>query len=81
MSEYRQHSYQAPVGATEILLVRHGESRAASADNPSRWLTAMATRATPNGEQQALLVGERLRHEHNRHIRIGYNAPNKPPRL
>ena len=45
MSEYRQHSYQAPAGATEILLVRHGESRAASADNPSRWLTAMATRS------------------------------------
>ena len=64
MSEYRQHSYQAPVGATEILLVRHGESRAASADNPFPLVDGHGDpELHPNGEQQALLVGERLRHE------------------
>ena len=31
--EYRQARFVRPDGATEILLVRHGESRAASADN------------------------------------------------
>ena len=36
MSEgFRQHSYQPPEGATEIILVRHGESRAATKENPS----------------------------------------------
>ena len=64
MSEYRQHSYQAPAGSTEILLVRHGESRAASADNPFPLVDGHGDpELHPNGEQQALLVGERLRHE------------------
>jgi probable phosphoglycerate mutase len=64
MSEYRQHSYQAPAGATEILLVRHGESRAASAENPFPLVDGHGDpELHPNGEQQAILVGERLRHE------------------
>jgi probable phosphoglycerate mutase len=64
MSEYRQHSYQAPSGATEILLVRHGESRAASADNPFPLVDGHGDpELHPNGEQQAILVGERLRRE------------------
>ena len=64
MSEYRQHSYQAPAGATEVLLVRHGESRAASADNPFPLVDGHGDpELHPNGEQQALMVGERLRHE------------------
>ena len=64
MSEYRQHSYQAPAGATEVLLVRHGESRAASADNPFPLVDGHGDpELHPNGEQQAIMVGERLRHE------------------
>ena len=33
-TEYRQTKFTAPPGATELLLVRHGESRAAKADEP-----------------------------------------------
>jgi 2,3-bisphosphoglycerate-dependent phosphoglycerate mutase len=33
-SEYRQHRYRVPPGATEILLVRHGESAPADPDEP-----------------------------------------------
>ena len=64
MTQYRQHSYQPPAGATEIILVRHGESRPASADDP---FPLVAGHGDPelhlNGEVQATLVGERLRHE------------------
>ena len=34
MKEYRQHRFTRPPGATEILLVRHGESRAAIPGQP-----------------------------------------------
>ncbi len=34
MKEYRQQKFERPEGATEILLVRHGESRPATADHP-----------------------------------------------
>jgi probable phosphoglycerate mutase len=34
MKVYRQTKFVKPVGATEILLIRHGESRAATQDNP-----------------------------------------------
>lgn len=62
--EYRQHSYQRPAGATEILLVRHGESRAASADNPFPLKDGHGDpELHPNGEEQARRVGERLRSE------------------
>jgi probable phosphoglycerate mutase len=65
MSEgYRQHSYQAPSGATEILLVRHGESRAASADNPFPLVDGHGDpELHANGAAQALLVRDRLQHE------------------
>lgn len=62
--EYRQHSFQAPKGATEILLVRHGESRAASADNPFPLVDGHGDpELHANGEVQAQRVGERLRTE------------------
>ena len=32
--EYRQHRFTLPPGATEILLVRHGESAPAREDRP-----------------------------------------------
>lgn len=62
--EFRQHSYQAPPGATEIFLVRHGESRAASADNPFPLVGGHGDpELHPNGEEQARRVGERLKDE------------------
>ena len=62
--EYRQHSFQRPPGATEILLIRHGESRAASADNPFPLVDGHGDpELHANGEEQARRVGERLRDE------------------
>ncbi len=62
--EYRQHSFQRPPGATEILLVRHGESRAATEDNPFPLVDGHGDpELHPNGHIQAQRVGERLRLE------------------
>ena len=65
MSEgFRQHSYQPPEGATEVILVRHGESRAASKENPFPLVDGHGDpELHPNGEQQAIAVGERLKDE------------------
>ena len=64
MAQYRQHSYQAPEGATQITLVRHGESRAASEENPFPLVDGHGDpELHPNGEQQAEMVGERLKGE------------------
>jgi len=60
--EYRQKSYQAPAGATEILLIRHGESRAATADDPFPLVDGHGDpELHANGREQARKVGERLR--------------------
>jgi len=62
--EYRQHSFKRPPGATEILLVRHGESRAASEDNPFPLVDGQGDpELHPNGWEQAHRVGERLKNE------------------
>jgi probable phosphoglycerate mutase len=62
--EYRQHSFQRPPGATEILLVRHGESRAASADNPFPLVDGHGDpELHPNGQVQAERVAQRLADE------------------
>jgi probable phosphoglycerate mutase len=65
MSEgFRQHSYQPPEGATEIILVRHGESRAATKENPFPLVNGHGDPELHlNGEAQAMAVGERLKHE------------------
>ena len=65
MSEgFRQHSYQPPAGATEIILVRHGESRAASMENPFPLVDGHGDpELHSNGEQQAVAVGEALKGE------------------
>ena len=65
MSEgFRQHSYQPPAGATEIILVRHGESRAASKENPFPLVDGHGDpELHANGEQQAIAVGEQLKTE------------------
>ncbi len=62
MKEYRQHRFERPPGATEIILVRHGESRAASPDNPFPLVDGHGDpELAPQGQEQAQLVGEHLR--------------------
>ena len=60
--EYRQKRFERPPGATEILLVRHGESRAATAENPFPLVDGHGDpELHPNGREQAVRVGERLK--------------------
>ncbi|MCZ6855864.1 MAG: histidine phosphatase family protein [Gammaproteobacteria bacterium] len=62
--EYRQVKFESPPGATEILLVRHGESLAATADTPFPLVDGHGDpELHPNGHAQALQVGHRLKHE------------------
>lgn len=62
--EYRQQSFARPPGATEILLVRHGESRAATAADPFPLVDGHGDpELHANGHEQAVRVAERLRHE------------------
>ena len=62
--EYRQKSYQAPAGATQILLIRHGESRAASPADPFPLVDGHGDpELHANGREQALKVGDRLRNQ------------------
>jgi probable phosphoglycerate mutase len=64
MKEYRQARFQRPPGATEILLIRHGESRAATPDNPFPLVDGHGDPALhPNGQEQAYRIGERLRYQ------------------
>ncbi len=61
--EYRQHRFQRPSGATEILLVRHGESRPARSDKPFPLVDGHGDPELGTvGREQAVRVGERLRH-------------------
>lgn len=61
-TEYRQARFTAPPGATEILLVRHGESRAASPDRPFPLIDGQGDpELHANGREQARRVGERLK--------------------
>ena len=62
--EYRQTSFSRPPGATEILLVRHGESRAATPDQPFPLVDGHGDpELHPNGREQAIRVGHRLKHQ------------------
>ena len=64
MKEYRQQRFQTPPGATEILLVRHGESRAATADDPFPLVDGHGDpELHAQGREQAVQVGDRLRHQ------------------
>jgi probable phosphoglycerate mutase len=58
---YRQIGFEPPRGATEVLLVRHGESEAADPDNP---FPLVDGRGDPElsqlGREQAILVADRL---------------------
>jgi len=60
--EYRQQRFTRPPGATEILLIRHGESRAATPDAPFPLVDGHGDpELHPNGLEQAVRVGERLK--------------------
>lgn len=62
--EYRQFRFTLPPGATEILLVRHGESQPAREDRPFPKVDGQGDPPLAAiGEQQAELVANRLEHE------------------
>jgi 2,3-bisphosphoglycerate-dependent phosphoglycerate mutase len=64
-SEYRQHRYTAPPGATEILLVRHGESAPADPDAPFPLVDGHGDPPLdPVGIEQAERLADRLAGEH-----------------
>lgn len=60
--EYRQHVYSPPPGAADILLIRHGESEPALPGKSFPLKDGHGDPALhPNGERQAIAVGERLK--------------------
>lgn len=62
MKEYRQGRFQRPPGATEVLLIRHGESCAATEEAPFPLADGHGDpKLHPNGLEQAIKVGERLK--------------------
>ncbi len=62
--EYRQTAFARPPGATEVLLVRHGESRAATAQSPFPLVDGHGDpELHANGRTQAQRVAQRLRGE------------------
>jgi 2,3-bisphosphoglycerate-dependent phosphoglycerate mutase len=59
--EYRQPRFEAPPGATELLLVRHGESAPARRDQPFPLVDGHADpELAPEGREQAERVADRL---------------------
>ncbi|WP_020671979.1 histidine phosphatase family protein [Amycolatopsis nigrescens] len=59
--EYRQHRFSPPPGATEIFLVRHGESAPARASEPFPMIEGQADPdLAPDGRDHAERVGQRL---------------------
>jgi 2,3-bisphosphoglycerate-dependent phosphoglycerate mutase len=60
--EYRQHRFQPLPGATQIMLVRHGESRPVRLDDPFPLLDGHGDpELAAMGRDQAVRVGKRLR--------------------
>ncbi|AQA20312.1 histidine phosphatase family protein [Halioglobus japonicus] len=58
---YRQTKFVRPAGATEILLIRHGESRAASEDNPFPLVNGQGDpELAATGRDQAEKLAQRL---------------------
>lgn len=58
---YRQHRYTPPPGATELLLIRHGESQPAVPGQPFPLTDGRADPGlAPGGAEQARLVASRL---------------------
>lgn len=63
-TEYRQARFQPPPGATELFLVRHGESEPARPDSPFPLVGGQGDpNLSPEGREQAVRVGERLSSE------------------
>ena len=61
---YRQHRFRPPPGATDMLLIRHGESAPARPDEPAPLLDGQSDPdLDPHGRQEARLVADRLRGE------------------
>jgi probable phosphoglycerate mutase len=61
---YRQIQFQVPPGATQLILVRHGESEAAIEGKPFELVEGHSDPAlSPEGREQAELVGGRLARE------------------
>jgi probable phosphoglycerate mutase len=62
--QYRQLRFEPPPGATEILLVRHGETEPAVEGRPFRLLDGQGDPSlSPEGREQAEKVCARLAHE------------------
>jgi len=60
--EYRQHVYRPPVGAVDLLLIRHGESEPARPGESFQMKDGHGDPALhPQGQAQAQAVGERLK--------------------
>ena len=63
-TEYRQARFTAPPGACAMILVRHGESRAAKPGEPFPLVDGQGDpELAPNGRAQAVRVAERLKDE------------------
>jgi probable phosphoglycerate mutase len=63
-NEYRQHRFVRPSGATELLLVRHGESEPARPDEPFPMVDGQGDPGLhPEGYEQAQRVAGRLQAE------------------
>ncbi len=62
--EYRQYRFTPPPGATDLLVIRHGESAPYRSGNPvPSWQGHTDPELAPEGRQQALLLADRLAHE------------------
>jgi 2,3-bisphosphoglycerate-dependent phosphoglycerate mutase len=63
--EYRQYRFTAPAGATDLLIVRHGESAPYREGRPvANWQGHGDPELAPEGRDQALRLADRLQHEH-----------------
>jgi 2,3-bisphosphoglycerate-dependent phosphoglycerate mutase len=63
-TEYRQYRFALPAGATDLLVVRHGESQPARLDRPFPMIDGQADPPLDvRGEAEAELVAERLARE------------------
>lgn len=64
MKEARQHRFRPPPGAADLLLIRHGETQAAIRGQDFPMVEGQGDPALhPEGERQAVAVGERLKTE------------------
>ena len=70
-THYPQAQFSAPAGATDLLLVRHGESAPAEADRPFDLVDGQGDPdLAPAGHRQAELVADRLTTAHPNHLYV-----------